>query len=705
MRAEPHPLLPDLSNALAQWRRRGRLADLLAPLLSWCLARFGAERGLLFTEVPDGGYRVWGSRDADGDTIPAAERSIAHFAVMRAAGSAAPTLFSDTRADRRFRTEAERESGARSRSILIAPVLRDEPVAALYLDSRFRVIDEPAEDDVEWRVVLDLLAAGLAAESERSVRRQLERSVRSRSPKAPPEPSSAALPSRGTRMTPARTLAEPVEFHGFLTRSAEFAETLAEVRILSASTVPVLIEGESGTGKELLARAIHAESRREGAFVTLHCGTVPESLVEVELFGHREGAFTGADRDRPGLLAHARGGTLFLDAIEEASPTLQAALLRVLEDLDDDGVPDLAVANRSEVYDDVSVLLGLGDGTFAAARDFTAGAGARSIASGDLNRDGVADLAVANARSDNVSVLLGLGDGTFAPAQGFAAGDAPHSVTIADLDGDGVPDLAVANALSDEVSVLMGLGDGTFAAAQSLFMGDLPEHVAIADLDGDGAPDLTTANFYSDDVSVLHGLGDGTFPVPLRYRVGFDPRSLVAEDLDRDGVPDLATANRWSHSVSVLRGLGDGLFAPAQSVPTGNGPGSLEVEDLNGDGAPDLITANYYDVSVLLGLGDGTFAPAQSPPTGVETGSMAIADLDGDAVPDLAVVNTDFRTVFLFPGIGDGTFAETLRISVHVRRPRSVAAHDLDGDGVPDLVVTHSFYGSPISVLLNQLLK
>jgi DNA-binding NtrC family response regulator len=65
--------------------------------------------------------------------------------------------------------------------------------------------------------------------------------------------------------------------------------------------------------------------------VTLHCGTIPETLVEVELFGHRAGAFTGAERDRPGLLAHAEGGTLFLDAIDEAGPALQAALLRVLE--------------------------------------------------------------------------------------------------------------------------------------------------------------------------------------------------------------------------------------------------------------------------------------------------------------------------------------------------------------------------------------
>jgi Nif-specific regulatory protein len=94
----------------------------------------------------------------------------------------------------------------------------------------------------------------------------------------------------------------------------------------------VLLEGETGTGKEILARALHARSvRRQAPMVTQNCGAVAEQLLESELFGHVRGAFTGAERDRAGLFLEAGSGTVFLDEIGEASPTVQARLLRVLQ--------------------------------------------------------------------------------------------------------------------------------------------------------------------------------------------------------------------------------------------------------------------------------------------------------------------------------------------------------------------------------------
>ncbi|HEY1558766.1 MAG TPA: sigma 54-interacting transcriptional regulator [Kofleriaceae bacterium] len=107
---------------------------------------------------------------------------------------------------------------------------------------------------------------------------------------------------------------------------------LARIRQIASSEIPMLIEGESGTGKEVIARAIHTLSGRGGAFVPVNCGALPENLVESELFGYKRGAFSGADKDHPGLVRAADGGTLFLDEIGDLPPSSQAALLRVLQE-------------------------------------------------------------------------------------------------------------------------------------------------------------------------------------------------------------------------------------------------------------------------------------------------------------------------------------------------------------------------------------
>jgi DNA-binding NtrC family response regulator len=119
---------------------------------------------------------------------------------------------------------------------------------------------------------------------------------------------------------------------GFVGASRVMQDIYDLLQRSAAAQFPVLVTGESGTGKELVARAVHQLSGRSGSFVPINCAALPENLLESELFGHEKGAFTGADRDKPGLLETAHRGTLFLDEVTELPASLQPKLLRALEE-------------------------------------------------------------------------------------------------------------------------------------------------------------------------------------------------------------------------------------------------------------------------------------------------------------------------------------------------------------------------------------
>lgn len=161
-------------------------------------------------------------------------------------------------------------------------------------------------------------------------------------------------------------------------------------------------------------------------------------------------------------------------------------------DVNGDGARDLLVTGYHSTS--VSVLLGNGDGTFGAATSAPLGAEAYSLAVGDFNGDGRSDVAVAAydppGSRDGVWILLGTGTGTLGAATYFATGFQAQSVAIGDFNGDGRADLAVATFADNSVSVLLGNGNGTFGAAKHFAVGNEPQSVAIGDFDGDGVSDL-----------------------------------------------------------------------------------------------------------------------------------------------------------------------------------------------------------------------
>ncbi len=136
-----------------------------------------------------------------------------------------------------------------------------------------------------------------------------------------------------TRQALEQDVAETWPTDGMIGESPAMRAVFQDIHKVAPTTASVLILGESGTGKELVARAIHSHSpRRDAPFVTVNCAAIPENLVESELFGHVKGAYTGAEQARMGLIQSADGGTLFLDEIAELPLSIQARLLRVLQD-------------------------------------------------------------------------------------------------------------------------------------------------------------------------------------------------------------------------------------------------------------------------------------------------------------------------------------------------------------------------------------
>jgi hypothetical protein len=374
----------------------------------------------------------------------------------------------------------------------------------------------------------------------------------------------------------------------------------------------------------------------------------------------------------------------------------------VAGDFNGDGRLDLATANNSS--NDISVVLGNGDGTFQPAQQYAAGFFPVSLAVGDFNGDGKQDLAVADGASGEVFVLLGNGDGTFQPGQRYAVGLRPSALVAADLTGDGHLDLAVTNSSDNTVSVLLGRGDGTFQPQATYPVGNYPAAIVAGDFNGDGRIDLAVANSGNygspGTVSVLLGNGDGTFQPQQTFAAGGFPRGIVAGDFNSDGHLDLAVANNGDNTVSVLLGRGDGTFRSQQAFVTGLSPWALVPGDFNGDGRLDLAVLSAAGVSVLPGKGDGTFGPAKQLPVGISPIAIAAGDFNDDGRLDVAIADSASNDVIVLAGKGDGTFQAPAQDQVGTL-PSSVVAGDFNGDHRLDLAVDN-LVSNNVSVLLGN---
>ena len=446
-------------------------------------------------------------------------------------------------------------------------------------------------------------------------------------------------------------------------------------------------------------------------------------------------------------------------------------------DLDGDGKPDLTVANYGSatvsIFRNTSTTGSITTGSFAAKVDFATGTSPYGVAIGDLDGDGKPDLAVANSNPNTVSVFRNtsvsgsISTGSFAAKVDFTTGNTPISVAIGDLDGDGKADMAVANYFSNRVSVF---GNGLFltvtafspvsgptgaagsttvsitgtnfsptAANNIVYFGAVQATVTAATttqltvtapagatwqpisvtVGGLTAYCYSVANPFIPTFTSKGSITSSDFALKVDFATGSSPYSVAIGDLDGDGKPDLAVANYGSNTVSVFRNtstsgsLSISSFAAKVDFTTGTSPASVSIGDLDGDGKPDLAVVNYGSTTVSVfrntassgSITTGSFAAKVDFATANNPQSVAIGDLDGDGKPDLVVANYGFASVSVFRNtsttgsITTGSFAAKVDFATG-SNPYSVAIGDLDGDGKPDLAVTNS--GSvTVSVIRN----
>jgi hypothetical protein len=377
-------------------------------------------------------------------------------------------------------------------------------------------------------------------------------------------------------------------------------------------------------------------------------------------------------------------------------------------DFNRDGKADLAVADTFS--GGLAIYLGKGNGFFAPPAHIPVAEEANALTVGDFNGDGVQDIATVTLAS-HISMLLGHGDGTFLPEIPVPGVEAILFINHGDFNGDGRTDL-VATGGGDlrHIVVLLGAGDGTFPIVHSLTTGLYPFSIAVGDLNEDGVQDLVVANQIETGISVLLGHGDGTFAPESRY-AALSPSSVALGDFNADGHQDVAVANGTNaFEISILLGLGNGALAPKIVVDTNGGYDHRQIStgDFDRDGRLDLAVTDRggNKVDLFRGRGDGRFDRTGSVGAGAGTACTVLGDFTGDGVADLAVVGSGIQDVApygdlrVLPGTGTGSFAPAERGDAGAS-PNAIVAADMNGDGRPDLVTANTA-SNDVSVLINR---
>jgi FG-GAP-like repeat len=439
----------------------------------------------------------------------------------------------------------------------------------------------------------------------------------------------------------------------------------------------------------------------------------PRSLTITDFDGDQKPdlAVVISNLDQVSILAGNGDGTFFfpLNVAVSQNPTFMKAA-----DFNGDQIPDLVIAHSSQFSgpSSMSILVGIGDGSFQAPASYDLSGNPTMLEVGDFNGDGLRDVVVPqpSASFSNVSILsefFGMGDGSFQSATKINVNNTNslNSVAVADFDRNGILDLVVdgSNSNSRMISILLGSGKGTFRVVTSIALpfSSSGSPTVVGDFNNDSNPDFVITSFSG--IAVLLGNGDGTFQAPQILNTNVSPTSMAVADFNSDGDLDLvAVGSSFSPGLIVVHlGNGDGTFQAPNTITTANSISAFATGELNGDGRPDLVTVSSSTnrVSRFLGNGNGTFSQMSDIPVGRSPLAVTVGDLNGDGFADIMTANSSSSNVSILLGIGSGGFQAAFNFAV-VGNPSSLTLGDFNDDKQLDVAVTSSG-SNTVSVLLN----
>jgi len=420
--------------------------------------------------------------------------------------------------------------------------------------------------------------------------------------------------------------------------------------------------------------------------------------------------------DAISVLEGTQGGPVFLTA--EVLSTRDGAdgdvpwALQVV-DIDGDTHLDLLAAGET---DDVSVLLGLGEGDFAAAEAYEttvgyAGDNPHGLAVGDLNEDGWLDLVVANYTSGDVVLVPGFGDGTFLVSQTVAVPSGPSLPAVGHLNGDGRLDWAVAQSATNDFTRALRQNSGAYSTTtyDCGGAGDNVQAVALGNLDGDGDLDIVGAANLDSGIFRMVNDGSGNFDQLHTYPLAPGNMHIALADVNADNDPDVIGPATGSNYLVLRTGTTGYDFDSGTTTlyPNAWNPAWVTVAEVTGDANVDVLTANAgsNNVSILGGQGTTTFdaailAPATYSADDFEVSCVRVGDFNADGIPDLATANAFDDSVSVMIGFGGGAFAAPQTFDVGAG-PHTLVVVDLDDDGYDD-IVTADYDDDTITVLFGQ---